>query len=115
MSEHNIKKKEIFAVPDGYFEQLNKDILDATAKSHTTAPHRKKHLLGGFGRVFGYAAAIAALLIVAGNLLFTGNEPKNKAIADNINAESEYIDNIFNSYTIDDYTFYCYLTESEYE
>ena len=30
-------------------------------------------------------------------------------------AESDYIDNILNSYTIDDYTFYCYLTNSDFE
>lgn len=116
MSKHNVTNKEVFTVPEGYFELLNKNILDATVKGRAVTTHRKKHILGRFSRAFGYAAVVAFLLVVAGNFLFTSNKTNsNKSVADNTNTESEYIDNIFNSYTIDDYTFYCYLTESEYE
>ena len=35
MEKPENRKKELFTVPDGYFEQLNSKILDATAKSRT--------------------------------------------------------------------------------
>ena len=105
-------KKELFTVPEGYFEQLNKEILTATVERQAVAPRRKSHIIGRFSRVVGYAAAVALLFIVAKNIFVP--DSSNTAIAEN-NTESEYIDNILNSYTIDDYTFYCYLTNSDFE
>ena len=109
MEKQEHTKKEIFTVPEGYFEQLNRNIMDATVNGNTTIQRRKSI----FGRVAGYAAAVAVLFVLAINIL----APDNKANSENIamSAEEEYIDNILNSYTIDDYTFYCYLTNSDFE
>lgn len=104
--------KQIFTVPEGYFEQLNREILSATVDRSATAPRRKNHILGKLSRVAGYAAAIALLFAVASNF-FAPENWGDDSIAST--AESEYIDNILNSYTIDDYTFYCYLTNSDFE
>ena len=105
-------EKQIFTVPEGYFEQLNRDILSATVERSATAPRRKNHILGKLSRVAGYAAAVALLFIVTSNFFVPGDRV-NDSIAST--AESEYIDNILNSYTIDDYTFYCYLTDTDFE
>lgn len=107
-------KKDVFTVPDGYFEQLNRSILDATVNSRTAIAHSRTRTIGRFTRIFGYAAAIAVLFVIVGNLIvpFSKNA-EERTFAEAI--ENEYIDNILNSYTIDDYTFYCYLTESDYE
>lgn len=105
--QDNIRKKT-FTVPNGYFERLNKDILGATAA--TPRRSNRNHVIGRFTRIAGYAAAVATLFIVASNVLTS-----NKADEIAATAQSEYIDNILNSYTIDDYTFYCYLTESDFE
>ena len=109
--EYN-RKKEVFTVPEGYFEQLNRKILDATVESRTAAPRRKSYTIGRFGRVTGYAAAVAVLFVLAINV-FTPGSNANSNVA--MNEGDEYIDNILNSYTIDDYTFYCYLTNSDFE
>ena len=108
--------KEPFIVPEGYFEQLNKDIMKATANNCTTVVRRKNHILGKLSHIAGYAAAAAILIILASNLFVPGNKAScNIAETDIYNSENEYIDNILNSYTIDDYTFYCYLTETDFE
>ena len=39
-NKHNTKK-EVFTVPEGYFEQLNKDILKATIGNNAAIPHPK--------------------------------------------------------------------------
>ncbi len=114
MEKPNRIKKDVFTVPDGYFEQLNRSILDATVNSHTSTTHSRTRVIGRFTRILGYAAAIAVLFVIVGNLIVPlGKNAEESAFAEAI--ENEYIDNILNSYTIDDYTFYCYLTESNYE
>ena len=110
MEKQEYTKKEVFTVPEGYFEQLNRNIMDATANSNVGIRRHKNHL---FGRVAGYAAAIAVLFVLSTNILAPGDNANCEKIA--TSADQEYIDNILNSYTIDDYTFYCYLTQSDFE
>ena len=114
MDKPSNTKKEIFTVPEGYFEQLNRNILNATVNSRTSTTRRKSHIIGRFNRISGYAAAIAIIFVIAGSLIapFSKNA-ENTAFTESV--ENEYIDNILNSYTIDDYTFYCYLTDSDLE
>lgn len=109
MEREEYSKKEVFTVPEGYFEQLNRNILDATANCNPAVQRRRSH---AFGRVAGYAAAVAILFVLAINVL-TPKSTDSENIA--VSADNEYIDNILNSYTIDDYTFYCYLTDSNFE
>ena len=112
---HN-NKKEVFTVPDGYFEQLNRKIISATVESHTTTPRRNSHILGKFRRITGYAAAIAVISVLATNIITPGKDNgSNNVTTDSSYSQNEYIDNILNSYTIDDYTFYCYLTDTDIE
>ena len=116
MENLNDNRKKVFTVPEGYFEQLNRKILEATVESRTATPRRKSHILGRFGRVAGYAAAVTVLFVLAINVFSPDNKPNNNvAMDDNSYSQDEYIDNIMNSYTIDDYTFYCYLTNSDFE
>ncbi len=114
-NKHN-RKKEVFTVPEGYFEQLNKDILKATAGNNVATPRQKRHVISWFSRIIGYAAAVAIILGITANLIAPWNRAGgDTATSDNFYADNEYIDNILNSYTIDEYTFYCYLTESDFE
>lgn len=109
MEKQEHTKKEIFTVPEGYFEQLNRNIMDATVNGNITIQRRKNI----FERVTSYAAAIAVLFVLAINVFKPGSNAYSEKVA--MSAEEEYIDNILNSYTIDDYTFYCYLTNSDFE
>lgn len=112
--ERNIGK-HTFTVPEGYFEKLNSEILNATVERHPIRLQQKKHVSGFFGHFIGYAAAIALIFVVANTFMPNHNTNNSTVWADSYNAENEYIDNVLNSYTIDDYTFYCYLTDSDFE
>ena len=70
-------KKTVFTVPEGYFEQLNKEIIGATAGSRPASPRHKSHIIGKFSRLTGYAAAVALLLFVAKNILTPDNDNDN--------------------------------------
>lgn len=112
-------KKKVFTVPEGYFEQLNRNIMAATVGNSTPATRRKHFVLGKFARIAGYAAAVVLLIGVATTLFIPNKEADNTTVSatasENIDDENDYIDNIFNSYDIDEYTFYCYLTDTDYE
>lgn len=119
MKELKENKKEVFTVPKGYFKQLNRDIMAATVNTETATPCRKHFVLGKFTSIAGYAAAIILFLGIAITLFFPENKTDDKtviAVATNekTDSDSEYIDNIFNSYNIDEYTFYCYLTDTDF-
>lgn len=115
MKEKDNRRKEPFTVPDGYFEQLNNRILDATANRHTKASRRKNIVIGKLSRITGYAAAIAILIGVTTSYLTQHHKAgSNTATNESLYAD-EYIDNILNSYPIDEYTFYCYLTDTDFE
>lgn len=116
MDKPENKKKEPFTVPEGYFEQLNSRILQATAGKPADEHRRKSHVIGKFGRIVGYAAAIAIIFGITANLIAPWHKVTgDSTTSDNTYADNEYIDNILNSYTIDEYTFYCYLTDSDFE
>lgn len=114
MEKQNNINKKTFSVPEGYFEQLNKNILSSTVESSSTFQRQRTHILGKFGRAVGYAAAIAIIFIMAIEILMPENNNYTN-IANIETNEIEFIDNILNSYTIDDYTFYCYLTDIDLE
>ena len=116
MEKPENRKKELFTVPDGYFEQLNSKILDATANRHKATPRRKSIAIGKLSRITGYAAAIAILIGVTTSYLAQHHKTAGDiASGESVYADSEYIDNILNSYPIDEYTFYCYLTDTDFE
>ena len=116
MEKPDKRKKELFTVPEGYFEQLNGKIIDATAGKPANEHRSKSHVIGKFSRIIGYAAAVAIIFGITANLIAPWhNAGNNTAKSETVYADNEYIDNILNSYTIDEYTFYCYLTESDFE
>ena len=61
--------------------------------------------------------ALVCLITVKG--IFNDASTDNKANTESLQAfetnseEEEYFDNLLDNYAIDDYTFYCYLTEYE--
>ncbi len=114
MENKNNIGKHTFTVPEGYFEKLSSEILSATVERRPIKQQHKGHVLGLFGRFIGYAAAVALLFIVAKHT-FMAESNGNTAWTEGSNAQDEYIDNVLNSYAIDDYTFYCYLTDSDFE
>ena len=115
LEEH--KKRNPFSTPDGYFEALNRNIIDATCKSPAKPVQKKSFVLGGWTRVAGYAAAISIVAIITGRVLITntpdGTTGQNNLAQEEQSYDSDFYDSLLENYTIDDYTFYCYLTEYE--
>lgn len=114
------KNRKVFTVPEGYFEQLNRNIIASTVESRTNVPHRKSHILGRFSRIAGVAAAITIVFVLAGSLFRDSGAAIAVATANSTaptgydDIDNEMIDNILSNYPIDEYTFYCYLTDTEY-
>lgn len=125
MRLEDYKNRQPFSTPDGYFEELNKRIVEATSKAPAAvpAPARKRITLGMYARWTSIAAMFALVCLIAVKSVFNGHtitgtsETSATEIAqtsniDNITDE-EYFENLLENYTFDDYTFYCYLTEYE--
>lgn len=111
MNIEDYKKKSCFTTPDGYFEELNRKIKEATCKSEATRP-RKRSLTQRVASIMGYAAMIAIAATVAIGITRKSNSGNMQATFNGLD-DSEYIDNMLANYPIDEYTFYCYLTGNE--
>ena len=119
------KNRQPFSTPDGYFEELNRKIIGATSKAPATAatPVKKSIRLGMYAKWLSVAAMLVFVCLIAFNgtgnkqtagstILAAGTEQTPADGTENI-AEEEFMDNLLDNYPIDDYTFYCYLTEYE--
>ena len=109
-----------FTTPEGYFEQLNRNIIEATC-NNAPAPKRATILNVAWRKYVSYVASAAIILFIAGGMLFNGTlsetakkpapHQMTEAFMQDNEIDSEFIDNMLTSYPIDEYTFYCYLTE----
>lgn len=111
IEDHN--KRNPFSTPEGYFEGLDKRIIEATSKTEPAA--RKRFIIGGWKRVLSYAAMLAVVALIAGELISQGVNRNNDiaAVQNEMSYDSDFYDTLLENYTIDDYTFYCCLTEYE--
>ena len=119
------KNRQPFSTPDGYFEELNRKIIEATSKAPATSdtPAEKSIRLGMYAKWLSAAAMLAIVCLIAFNgigdkqaagstILAAGTEQTSADGTESITDE-EFMDNLLDNYPIDDYTFYCYLTEYE--
>ena len=119
------KNRQPFSTPDGYFEELNRKIIGATSKAPATSdtPAKKSIRLGMYAKWLSVAAMLAFVCLIALNgtdnnqtaestILAAGTEQTSADGTESITDE-EFMDNLLDNYPIDDYTFYCYLTEYE--
>lgn len=125
MRLEDYKNRQPFSTPDGYFEELNRKIIGATSKAqaepNTTA--KKSIRLGMYSKWLSVAAMLAFVCLIALNGTDDNQTTESTILAadteyipddgtENI-TEEEFMDNLLDNYPIDDYTFYCYLTEYE--
>lgn len=110
IEDHN---KNPFSTPTGYFEELNTRIIGATSNREPIA--KKNFVIGNWRRVLSYAAMLAIVALIASELL-SESVRKNGNMAtvqEEMSDDNEFYDTLLENYTIDDYTFYCCLTEYE--
>lgn len=112
MKEKNGKISNPFTLPDNYFEEFHRNLMQQLPKKEIALPQHRKQLRISKIRRWSYAAAITLLLITGTIALYQyGNYKLTTEIAEAEN--NEIIETIFDSYTIDDYNVYCYLTNSD--
>ncbi len=118
MDYNKDKNRSNFSTPEGYFETLNRKIEAATCNK-PSAKKGKALSLSRFSGIMGYAAMFAVVAFVATQIIFgnawNGNAGKTTAataITDGLD-DSDFIDNMLASYPIDEYTFYCCLTQED--
>lgn len=125
MRLEDYNNRQPFSTPDGYFEELNKKIIEATSKAPAApgTPAQKSIRLGMYAKWLSVAAMLAIVCLIAFNgigdrqaagstILAAGTEQTPADGTESITDE-EFMDNLLDNYPIDDYTFYCYLTEYE--
>lgn len=125
MNIESSDNRDKFTVPAGYFEEFEKKILLSTCdkKQHITTVTRKINWF----KWTSYAATVAIVAtITAVAMNYSIKKQKAEEIAGNAlpaktnNAvesagDEEYIDNMLQSYPIDDYEFYCFATNTSFE
>ncbi len=125
MRLEDYNNRQPFSTPDGYFEELNRKIIGATSKvqAEPTTTAKKSIRLGMYSKWLSVAAMLAFVCLIALNgtddnqtaestILVADTEYIPDDGTENI-TEEEFMDNLLDNYPIDDYTFYCYLTEYE--
>lgn len=117
MNLEDYKREGGFIVPEGYFDKLDSDIKRATCHK-SVEPEKNKTVFKGFMR---YAAMIAIVFAAAAGIIYNyADNPaalltNGSSVAEMNNAleDNEYIENMLAEYPIDEYTFYCYMTDSD--
>jgi hypothetical protein len=107
-------KKNPFTVPDNYFENFRKDIMEKLPEKESaneakiTAWQRIKPWI--------YMTAMFCGLMFSAKMLMQKPNDDIQTIADSVHAEftDEEIENIIDNSMIDDYSLYTYLSDAEY-
>ena len=105
-----------FSVPEGYFEDFTKRLMDQLPE-HISIPTETKITTWQRIKPWLYMAAMFCGLVfgfkyIIGNsdstktVIFSDNDPKPLY-------SDEYIEAVIDNSMMDDYTIYCYLTETE--
>ena len=110
MRIEDFKKRQPFETPKGYFDEVESNIIKMLPTSPVQSTKVRTVRFNATSRFIAYAASLVIMFAIGATLL--NSTDNSTAIADDAYA-SEYIDEILNSYTIDDYTFYCCLTGDE--
>lgn len=114
MKFDDYKKRTPFKVPDGYFENLADNIMKKLPQEPRKDTHRPRVIpLAKHIHHIRYAATIAIVFFLS-TMIFVNTNEKTTIAATSSNElySDEYIDELLDNYTFDDYTFYCCLTDN---
>lgn len=103
------KRKRPFTVPENYFEDFHHRLMQELPEQEI--PSKKlRHLTITRIRQWSAAAAITLMLIVSATALYQYSNRHTTETALTEKERDEYIETIFENYTIDEYNIYNYLT-----
>lgn len=111
MKLEDFKNRQQFTVPENYFEQFAGNMMNMLPKEGAKETKSRTIALPRIARYISYAAIFVVMFAIGATLLINNNTPEYLATEEYY--EGEYIDEMLNNYTIDDYTFYCYLTGND--
>lgn len=105
-----------FTVPEGYFEGLTSDVMNALPAKENGVELQKEPTWWDKVKPWAYMAAMfagAALLIRVGSV---GNSPSGPQLAaEEAEQEMEYIHSVVDNSMLDDYELYVYLSDTDME
>ncbi len=112
IEERKYKNRNPFVTPEGYFQDFHDNLM----KNLPHAPkaevkHRTRSIGTALFKRWSYAAAIVVLFI--GTIAIYNTTEKDIAYNDIASNMDYSIDDVMDNYQIDDYTFYCYLTNND--
>ena len=110
MKIEDFNNKNTFNLPEGYFDSLQERIASQTCKAEKAEPLKRRKTFSW--RSVSYAASIL-LVAVIGKFAYERNNTIPDYTADTESYDREYMESMLASYPIDDYTFYCYLTDTD--
>lgn len=107
-----------FSVPEGYFEDFTKQLMDRLPEQTISAPTETRITTWQRIKPWLYMAAMFCGLMFGFNYITrNADSAANANLSDSGNAKTlysdEYIEAIIDNSMMDDYTIYCYLTENE--
>ena len=103
------KRKRPFTVPENYFEDFHHRLMQELPEQEVQSK-KLHHLTIGRIRQWSAAAAITLMLIVSATALYQYSNWHTIDTGLTEKERDEYIESIFDNYTIDEYNIYNYLT-----
>lgn len=112
IEERKYKNRNPFETPEGYFQNFHDNMMKNIHRANDTeAKPRKKDIRFAVFKQWSYAAIITIALLLGGITIYTSTK---EAPYNDIASTVDYsIDELIDNYPIDDYTFYCYLTNND--
>lgn len=119
--EDEIKRKcgtgNPFNVPEGYFEDFTKQLMDQLPEQIIPSPIETKVTAWQRIKPWFYMAAMFCGLMFGFNYIIGNADSTNAPVLSDNEIKApypdEYIEAVIDNSMMDDYTIYCYLTETE--
>lgn len=112
IEDRKYKNRNPFVAPEGYFQDFHDNLMKSLPHAQKTEVKPRTRSIGAaISKRWSYAAAIAVLFI--STIAIYNVAEQNTANNDMASNMDYVIDDLMDNYPIDDYTFYCYLTNND--
>ena len=108
MKISNIEKelfRESFVTPEGYFDAFHDRIMNKVQTEPNSMSASKLFFC------IRYAAALILIFLLCGSVYY--HDVKTLSIYNDGLCTNEFVDKLIDSYMVDEYTFYSYITDND--